>query len=104
MYYKAESLKAVQRAYQAEYKCKSALLLRSKNTVRSLGQEKTGDLPAKNEERGKKTLKTMIAENHSLSTRKVASVLQYSQTLIVTVLHDDLHLRPYKFYNWLINI
>jgi hypothetical protein len=47
----------------------------------------------KNEERGKKTLKTMIAENHSLSTRKAASILQYSQTLIVTVLHDDLHLK-----------
>ena len=103
MYYKAESLKAVQRAYQAEYKCKSTLFLRSKNTVRSLGQQKQ-ELPAKNEERGKKTLKTMIAENHSLSTRKVASVLQYSQTLIVTVLHDDLHLRTYKFHNWLINI
>ncbi len=37
----AESLKAVQRAYQAKYKCKSALFLRSKNTIRSLGQQKT---------------------------------------------------------------
>jgi hypothetical protein len=55
MYYKTESLKAVQRAYEAEYKCKSVLFLRSKNTVRSLGQQKTGALPAKNEERGKKT-------------------------------------------------
>ena len=52
----------------------SALFLRSKNTVLSLGQQKTGGLPAKNEERGKKTLKTMIAENHSLSTRKAASI------------------------------
>jgi hypothetical protein len=55
MYNETESLKAVQRAYQAKYKCKSALFLLSKNTVRSLGQQKTGDLSAKNEERGKKS-------------------------------------------------
>ena len=42
----------------------------------------------------------MIAENPSLSTRIAASALQCSQTLIVTVLHDDLHPKPYKFYNW----
>jgi hypothetical protein len=54
MYNKAKSLKAVQRAYKAEYKYKSALFLRSKNTVRSLGQQKAGDLPAKNEKRDKK--------------------------------------------------
>ncbi len=66
--------------------------------------KKTGDLPAKNEEKGKKQFKTVIAENHSLSTRKAASVLQYSQTLIVTVLHDDLHLKPYKFHSRLIDI
>ncbi len=51
----------------------------------------------KREKKVKKQLKTMIAENHSLSTKKAASVLQYSQTMIVTVLHDDPHLKPYKF-------
>jgi hypothetical protein len=61
---------------------------------------KTGGLPAKIMASGKKTLKTMIADNHSLSTRK--AVLHSSQTLILTVLHDDLDLKPYKFHNWLI--
>ena len=48
----------------------------------------------------KNQLQNMIAENPSLSTRKAASALQCPQTLIVTVLHNDLHLKPYKFYNW----
>ena len=42
----------------------------------------------------------MISEDPSLSTRKAASALQCSQTFIVTVLHDDLHLKPFKFHNW----
>jgi hypothetical protein len=42
----------------------------------------------------------MIAENPILSTSKAASALQCSQTLIVTVLHDDLLLKPLKLHNW----
>ena len=39
----------------------------------------------------------MISEDPLLSTRKAASALQCSQTLIVTVLHDDLYLKPELF-------
>ncbi len=97
MYNKAKSLKAVQRAYQA-------IIQMQERTVSTF--EKHGSVvgTTKTRKKVKKQLKTMIAENHSLSTRKAASVLQHSQTLIVSVLHDDLHLKPYKFHNRLINI
>jgi hypothetical protein len=35
-----------------------------------------------------------------LSTRKAASAIGVSQTLILTILQDDLHLKPYKFHNF----
>ena len=35
-----------------------------------------------------------------MSTRKAASAIGVSQTLILTILHDDLHLKPYKFHNF----
>ena len=35
-----------------------------------------------------------------MSTRKAASAIGVSQTLILTIFHDDLHLKPYKFHNF----
>ena len=103
-FYKTESITAVQRAYRAKFRCKTALSDKViTNIVRTLekhgsviGTTKNGAAKSKNEKRSK----TMIPEDPSLSTRKAASALQCSQTLIVTVLHDDLHLKPLKFNNW----
>ncbi len=107
-YYKTASIKAVQRAYQAEYKCKTAPNEKViKNIVSTfekhgsiIGTTQNGRPTSKKREYVKNQLQTMISENPSLSTRKAASALECSQTLIVTVLHDDLHLKPYKFHNW----
>jgi transposase len=108
MYHKTESLKAVERAYQAKYGRHSAPGI---NTIKNIIStfEKHGSVigtttnrkpTSEKREEVKNQLKTMIAENPTLSTRKAASALQCSQTLIVTVLHDDLHLKPFKFHNW----
>lgn len=108
MYYKTESIKAVQRAYQAEYKCKTApsnrVILNIVSTFEKhgsvIGTTKNKRPTSQKREEVKNQLETMIEENPTLSTRKAASALECSQTLIVTVLHDDLHLKPYKFHNW----
>ena len=107
MYYKTESNKAVQRAYQAEYKCKTApsnrviinMVSKFEKHGSVIGTTNNSRPTCQKREEVKNQLETMIAENPTLSTRK-ASSLQFSQTLIVTVLHDDLHLKPYKFHNW----
>jgi hypothetical protein len=65
-----------------------------------VGTTKNGRPRSKKREEVKNQLETMISEDPSLSTRKAASALQCSQTFIVTVLHDDLHLKPFKFHNW----
>jgi hypothetical protein len=108
MYYKTESIKAAQRAYQPEYKFKTApsnrLIINIVSTFEKHGSviwtTKNRRPTSQKREEVKNQLETMIAENPTLSTRKAASALQCSQTLIVTVLHDDLHLKPYKFHNW----
>ena len=107
-YYKTESIKAVQRAYQAEYRCPTAP---SEKVIRNIvstfvkhgsviGTTHNGSPASKKRKEVKNQLKEMVTENPSLSTRKAASALQCSQTLIVTVLHDDLHLKPFKFHSW----
>ena len=108
MWYKTESIKRVQRDYQAEYSCKTApsrlVIMNIVSTFEKhgsvVGTTKNGRATSKKREEVKNQLETMIAENRFLSTRKAASSLQCSQTLILTVLHDDLHLKPYKFLNW----
>ena len=107
MYYKTESIKAVQRAYQAEYKCKTApsnrVIINIVSTFEKhgsvIGTTKNRRPTSQKRKEVKNQLETMMAENSSLSTRKAASSLQCSQTLVVTVLHNDLHLKPYKFHN-----
>jgi hypothetical protein len=48
----------------------------------------------------KNQLETMIAKFPNLSIRKAASSLQVSPTLVFTILHDDLHIKPYKYHQW----
>ena len=42
----------------------------------------------------------MFDKNPKLSIRKAASAVGVSSTLVYTVLHDDLHLKPYKLNRW----
>jgi len=42
----------------------------------------------------------MISENTSLSTRKAASAIGVSSYLIISILHDDARLKPYRTQEW----
>ena len=42
----------------------------------------------------------MVKEFPNLSIRKAASAVNVSTTLMYSILHDDLHLKPYKFNVW----
>ena len=42
----------------------------------------------------------MITEFPNLSVSKAASATGVSTTLIYTILHDDLHLKSYKYHDW----
>ena len=106
--YQTASVTAVQLPFRTKFRCKTAL---SDGVITSIvrtfekhgsviGTAKNGRAKSNKREEVKNQLETMISEDPSLSTRKAASALQCSQTLIVTVLHDDLHLKPFKFHNW----
>jgi hypothetical protein len=56
--------------------------------------------PGEKRKEAKNQLETMIAEFPNLSIRKAAAAIQVSPTLVYTILHDDLHLKPYKFHEW----
>ena len=106
-YYKTESITATQRAYLLEFNCKTAPDHRIIRYIVSTF-EKTGSVvcTSKNKkprshkrEEAKNQLEVMITEKPDLSSRKEASALGISQTLVLTILHDDLHLKAYKFNN-----
>jgi ribosomal protein L17 len=80
MYYKTESLKAVERACQAKYGRNSAPRISTiKNIISTFEKHGSVKTPASQKrEEVKNQLKTMIAENPTLSTRKAASSLQIS--------------------------
>jgi len=42
----------------------------------------------------------LVNDNPTISTRKAASALGLSRSLILTILSDDLHLKPYKYHDW----
>ena len=42
----------------------------------------------------------MVSDFETFSIRKAASAIGVSPTLICHILHDDLHLKPYKFHQW----
>ena len=63
-------------------------------SVMSMIRTKAGSSVKRQE--AKTLLKKVVAENHSLSTRKAASVAQISHTLACIVLRQDLTMKPYK--------
>ena len=42
----------------------------------------------------------LVSDFPKLSIRKAASAVGVSATLVYHILHDDLHLKPYKFHQW----
>ena len=98
----------VQRAFRAQYpKQKPPNYTTIKYIVSSF--EKTGSVastsrsrpePSQKRQDTKNKLETMLAEFPNLSIRKAASSLDVSPTLVYHVLHDDMHLKPYKFHLW----
>ena len=107
-YYKLECYTEVQRAYRAEYRCKVAPSTKViKNVIAVF--EKTGavaKIPAKTKEPSQKRLdttnelETILKQDSSLSIRKMASSTQSSIFMVFNILHEDLHLKPYKLHAW----
>jgi hypothetical protein len=56
--------------------------------------------PCEKREEAKNQLKDMVADSATFSSRKASSALGISQTLVLSILHDDLHLKPYKHHKW----
>ena len=77
MYYKTESIKAVQRAYQAEYKCKTApsnrVIINIVSTFEKHGSvietTKNRRHTSQKREEVKNQLETMIADTYPTSTK-----------------------------------
>ncbi len=42
----------------------------------------------------------MVSDFESFSITKAASAIGVSRTLVYHILHDDLHIKPYKFHQW----
>lgn len=107
-FYELKSFTLAQRAYKAEFGKKHVPSL---SCIRFMVSkfEKTGSVTyqppneKKITEKRKETknkLENLMTEDSSLSTRKVASALGVSRSLILTVLHDDMHLKSYKYQQW----
>lgn len=107
-FYQFGSIAVVQRAFRTEYKNELAPSQSVINNIVSTF-EKTGSVghatPKPRESNAKREdaktrLKVMFSEDTSLSSRKAASAIGVSQSLILSILHDDLHLKPYKIQEW----
>lgn len=107
-YIKFENITAVQRAYRTKYKNENAPTYSVIMNIVSVF-EKTGSVlpmsnkrkePSKKRENTKNQLETMVSEFPNLSIRKAASAIGVSTKLIYHILHDDFHLKPYKYQQW----
>jgi hypothetical protein len=107
-YFEFKEIVLVQRAYRTEFKCKDAP---SHCIIKNIAFtfEKTGSvmyMAPKLKEISKKRndavnqVKKVISENPTLSSRKAVSLVNVSRSLILSVLHDDLHLKSYKIQEW----
>ena len=48
----------------------------------------------------KNQLESLVSDSPQLSTRKVASDVGVSPTLVYYIFHEDMNLKPYKFHLW----
>jgi hypothetical protein len=56
--------------------------------------------PSEKREMAKNQLNFMVSNFDAFSISKAASAIGVSKTLVYHILHDDLHLKPYKFHLW----
>jgi hypothetical protein len=61
---------------------------------------KNQKIHTQNEKRPKIDLENMVSEFPKFYIRKVAAAIDVSPTLVYHIIHDDLHLIPYKFHLW----
>ena len=99
-----------QRAWQTDWQFKHEKAPDAKvikNIINSF--EKTGSVkdiprivrdPTQKRQEAKNKLETMVSDFPNLSIRKAASAVGVSPSLAHNILHDDLHLKPYKFHRW----
>jgi len=107
-FYQFQSYAAVQSEFRKEFKIKKAPGSQIiKNLVRMF--EKTGSVAHKRSERtkpspkreeAKNQLENLVSKFPNLTIRKAASAINISTTLVYSILHDDLHLKPYKYHDW----
>ena len=107
-FYKLESKTLVQRAFRSEYPKES---VPDPTTIKNMVSnfEKYGSVghvapkPKNQSEKRKMAinqLNSMVSNFDSFSISKAASAIGVSKTLVYNILHDDLHLKPYKFHLW----
>lgn len=107
-YYEFKSFSDVQRAYRVEFNKNKAPDRKVIFNIVSVF-EKTGSVSQKPRQQkeismkrqdAKIQLETMVSEFPNLSLRKMASSLNISPTLVFNILHDDMHLKSYKYQTW----
>jgi hypothetical protein len=107
-YYKLKSITLIQRSFSSNFKNEKAPTHKIISNIISCF-EKTGSVmkiphikkePTQKRQEVKNQLETMVTEFPKLTIRKAASAIGVSPTHIFNILHDDLHLKPYKLHNW----
>ena len=107
-FYELSKICLVQRAFRSQYPKESTPSHKAiKNIVSNF--EKYGSVarvpPNKKildqkREMAKNEVEKLVSDFPQLSIRKAASAVGVSATLVYHILHDDLHLKPYKFHQW----
>ena len=107
-YYELANIVLVQRAFRSKYPKEGTPNHKViKNVVSNF--EKTGSVqhvaPNKKisdqkREMVKNEVEKLVSDFPNFSIRKAASAVGVSPTLVYHILHDDLHLKPYKFHQW----
>lgn len=107
-FYKLGSFIEVRRAFKKNYNTKQ---VPSNGSIQDIINtfEKTGAvgrIPPKPKKISEKRLEAiepvqnLISSFPSLSVRKMASAVGVSTKIVITILNDDLHLKPYKLQEW----
>lgn len=107
-WYQSQSIASVQLAFRREFATRESP---SQSSIMNIVSnfEKTGSVgrvspkpkePSPKRENAKNQLESMVSGFQTFSIRKAASAIGVSPTLVYHILHDDLHLKPYKFHQW----
>jgi len=107
-FYQLQSVTLVQRAFHREFQTRDTPSSCAIKKIIS-NFEKTGSVgilarkpkePSQKREMAKNQLESMVSDFQTFSIRKAASAIGVSSSLVYHILHDDLHLKPYKFHQW----